>query len=442
MKMTKIKAAAAAIAALAMSACTSYEIDMPANPEPTVGPEVSTQVIYEANPRFFAEQNCLNALDAQLTRIADMGCDVLWIMPVFEPGELGSVGSPYCIRDFKALNPRYGTMADLKKLVDDAHGKGVKVILDWVSNHTSWDHPWIKEHPDRYEHDDQNRIVSPAGWADVAQLDYNNPATAAAMREAMMYWVEQTGIDGYRCDYVDGAPMEFWSTTIAELKAAHPDLIMLAETANADYYGCGFSMIYDWNCAGAISGAFNGGKPADVVSEAVTALSNVPAGKSILRFAFNHDTAAESSIDGLFGSVDAIPAAYAAAAMLGGTPMVYSAMDVEGLTGTMSFFGYTPLTFSDALTAKYKAINSAFRQSAEVRRGELADYSADNIVCFTRSIPGHTLLVAVNTANATRAVRTPIMLANSSMTDLLSGETVTVGEQVELAPYAYTILMN
>ena len=126
--MNKITSIIATVAALAATACTSYEIDMPANPEPpTVGREVSSNVIYQANPRFFGENECLKALTAQLDRISGMDCDILWVMPVYETGELNGFGSPYCVRDFKALNPRYGTSADLKELVASAQSKGMKV---------------------------------------------------------------------------------------------------------------------------------------------------------------------------------------------------------------------------------------------------------------------------------------------------------------------------
>ncbi|MDE5876168.1 MAG: alpha-amylase [Muribaculaceae bacterium] len=434
---------ATVVTALTMTGCTSYEIDMPVNPaEPIVGNEVSTNVIYQANPRFFGEHECLKALTAQLPRISEMGCDIVWIMPVFTTGEQNSIGSPYCIRDFKSVNPRYGTMADLKELVNSAHSKGMKVMLDWVANHTSWDHPWITEHTDRYDKDSEGHIVSPEGWPDVAQLDFNNSATCTAMAEAMSFWVEQAGIDGFRCDYVEGVPQEFWSKTIADLHASHPELIMLAETGNAAYYADGFDMIYDWNCTAAISAAFNGGKPAEVVKEAEEALAKVPDGKSILRYAFNHDVAADNNIDRLFGSAEAIPAAYVLASMFNGTPMIYSSMDVKGLSGKLSFFNYNPLEFSSELTAVYKKINDAFRNSAEVRRGELRDYSGSSVVCFTRSIPGHSLLVAVNTENTTQTVRTPITLAGATMTDLIDSKTIAVPVTLELQPYSYTILMN
>lgn len=441
--MNKIASFIATVAAFAAAGCTSYEIDMPANPaEPVIGNEVSTNVIYQANPRFFGDNECLKGLTRQVSRIAGMECDILWVMPVYEPGELNGIGSPYCIRDFKAVNPRYGTMTDLKELVNTAHSSGMKVILDWVANHTAWDCSWITEHPDWYVKDAAGNIVSPSGWSDVAQLNFANADMRAAMKDAMLFWVEQLGIDGYRCDYADGVPHDFWSDVITALRAKNSDMIMLAETANPDYYADGFDMIYDWNSSTTISAAFNGGKPADVVKEAVEALAKVPDGKSILRYVFNHDVAAENNVATMFGAPEGVPAAYVLASMLNGTPMIYSSMDVEGLSGKLSFFNYMTLDFSTSLSDEYKAINAAFKASAEVRRGELRDFSNSSVVCFTRAIPGHNLLVAVNTTGSEKSVKSPISLAGSTMTGLIDGKQVTVPVEISLEPYSYTILMN
>ncbi len=441
--MNKIASFIATVAAFAATGCTSYEIDMPANPaEPVIGNAVSTNVIYQANPRFFGDNECLKGLTRQVSRIAGMECDILWVMPVYEPGELNGIGSPYCIRDFKAVNPRYGTMTDLKELVNTAHSSGMKVILDWVANHTAWDCSWITEHPDWYVKDAAGNIVSPSGWSDVAQLNFANADMRAAMKDAMLFWVEQLGIDGYRCDYADGVPHDFWSDVITALRAKNSDMIMLAETANPDYYADGFDMIYDWNSSTTISAAFNGGKPADVVKEATEALAKVPDGKSILRYVFNHDVAAENNVATMFGAPEGVPAAYVLASMLNGTPMIYSSMDVEGLSGKLSFFNYMTLDFSTSLSDEYKAINAAFKASAEVRRGELRDFSNSSVVCFTRVIPGHNLLVAVNTTGSEKSVKSPISLAGSTMTGLIDGKQVTVPVEISLEPYSYTILMN
>ena len=432
-----------AAAAFAMSSCTSYEIDMPENPEPPViGREVSTNVIYQANPGFFGTQDCLKGLNAQLDRINGMGCDILWVMPVYERGEKDAFGSPYCVKNFKGVNPKYGTLDDVKTLVNNAHGKGMKVIFDWVANHTAWDHPWITQNPDMYKKDADGNIEAANGWTDVAQLDFSNPATREAMTDAMLYWVKEVGIDGYRCDYVDGVPGDYWSSVIGDLRAVKSDLIMLAETANFDAYEWGFNMIYDWNSAPTISAAFKGGIASDIVKEAKDALAKVPADDSILRYAFNHDVASENNFDTYFGSVDAIPAAYVCASMLNGTPMIYSAMDATGVTGKLAFYNYRTLDFSDALSDTYKAINDAFKKTAEVRRGDLADYSTSSVLCFTRSIPGKTMLVMVNISKKAQTARIPISLANTSMTDQLDGKTVELGYNMELAPYSYVVFMN
>ena len=433
-----------AAAALMMGGCTSYEIDMPENPEaPVVGREVSKNVIYQANPGFFGTQDCLKGLNAQLDRISGMGCDILWVMPIYVRGEENAIGSPYCIKDYRGVNPKYGTLDDVKTLVNNAHGKGMKVLFDWVANHTAWDHPWVTQYPDRYEQDEDGNIKQASTWADVAQLNFNNPETRQAMLDEMLYWVKEVGIDGYRCDYADGLSAEAWGVLINGLRAVNPDLIMLAETANNNFYNYGFDMIYDWNSAPTISAVFQGkALPSELIKEAKEALGGVPEGDSILRYAFNHDVAAENNFDTYFGSVDAIPAAYVCASMLNGTPMIYSGMDATGISGELSFFTYRTLDFSTALSDEYKAINDVFVKTAEVRRGDLYGYSTATGICFSYSIPGKTLLVMVNPTGESKAIRVPISLANTTMTNLIKGVDETVGLTYELDPYGYVFFEN
>lgn len=445
--------AAAAAAAMLFSACGS-DNDNPTPgggggginpPEPEIGNEVSTNVVYEANPRFFGTNDCLNALTAQLERIANLGCDILWIMPVCETGEVKSVGSPYCIKNYEAINPKYGTIADLQNLVSKAHGLNMKVILDWVPNHTAWDNPWITEHPDWFQQKN-GEIISPPGmgWNDVAQLNYNNPEVPVAMADAMEYWITTADIDGFRLDYSDSPwiPDSFWTGIESQLRTKKSDLLLLAESSDYSFYGLGYNMIYDWNSAPTISSAFKGGKATSVVEEGQAALANVPNGDSILRYVFNHDTMSEQPIDSYYGSIDALPAAYVCSAMLNGTPLIYSGMDAEGLTGKQSFFNYKTITFSDKLTPVYSAINEAFRKSAQVRRGELTNYSTSDVVVFTRAIPSHKLLVAVNTTNSSKTISAPMAVQATSMTDLINGGSVSVGVTLTIEPYGYLIYMN
>lgn len=430
----------AALAAMAC-ACESYEIDMPAEPEaPVTGPEVPSQVIYQANPRFFGSEECLKGVTAQIPRIASMGCDVLWVMPVCAPGQDDrSIGSPYCIRDFTALNSRYGTMADFDDMVRAAHEAGMKVILDWIANHTSWDHAWISEHPEYYVRDAAGNIQQASSWTDVAQLDYSNPALHTAMTDAMNFWL-RAGVDGFRCDYAEGVAHEFWQSFISQARESNPDIIMIAESADASFYADGFDMIYDWSFGSALSDAFTGGKASDLFTKEASSWSKVPEGSSILRYALNHDVAAENSPSALYGSADAVAAAYVMAAMVNGTPMMYSSMDSG--PARLSFFDYNPLTWSEELTAEYKAINEAFKASAEVRRGRLQTYADKDVAVFTRAIAGHRLLVMVNTTGGERTVKCPISLAGASMTDLIGGTATTVPVEMNIRPYGYVLLMD
>lgn len=438
----KIKTTIAAVAAIAATACNSSDPEIPQNPEPIIGKEVSTNIIYQVNPRFFGEIDCLDGVISHLSRISDMNCDILWIMPIYETGEFRGIGSPYCIRDFTSVNPRYGSIEDMKVLVNSAHEKGMKVILDWVANHTAWDCPWITEHPDWYKKDAAGNIISPNGWTDVAQLEFGNASLREAMKSSMIFWVNQLGIDGFRCDYADGVPHDFWCDVIRELKSINPHMIMLAETGDPAYFNDGFDLVYDWSSATAISSVFKGGKPMEVVKQAQEVIKHVPDGKSILRYVFNHDVAAENNVATMFGSPEGLPVAYVLASMLNGTPMIYSSMDVEGVTGKLSFFDYKSLDFSTTRCNEYKAINSAFRASADVRRGELRDYSNSSVVCFTRSIPGHNLLVVVNPTRNVQTIRAPISLTGQTMTDLIEKKSYTVPVMIELEAYSYLILNN
>ena len=419
----------------------------PSNPStPEVEGEVPSFVVYQANPRFFGTENCLNALSSNLQRISDLGCDILWIMPVCEPSTSSqSVGSPYSIKNYDAINPKYGTIEDLQNLVKQAHNLGLKVILDWVPNHTGWDNPWITEHPDWFMQKN-GQIISPPnqGWADVAQLNYDNPEVAVGMSDAIKFWVTTADIDGFRFDYADSKyiPVSFWTSLAKDLKAMKSDMLLLAESSNYSFYSYGYDMIYDWKSAPTISTAFTSGKASPIVEEGQSAWAGVPEGDSILRYVFNHDTMAENAIDTYYGSLNALPAAYVCTAMLNGTPLIYSGMDAKGLTGKQSFFNYKTITFNEELTPIYRAINDAFKTTASVRKGKLTDYSSGSISAFTWTNGGKNVLVVVNCSKSEQQYVTPMSLRYTSMTDLINGGTSEVPVSITLPAYGYAIYMN
>ncbi len=445
MKTTKLFIASIMLAnsLFAMASCSSSDEPVPDNPEtPVVGEVAGTMVIYEANPRFFANDNCLNAINDRLDEIKEMGTTVLWIMPVCEPGELKSVGSPYCIKDYKAVNQRYGTVSDLKSLVDNAHSKGMDVILDWVANHTSWDNKWITEHPDWYTQDAQGNIISPEGqnWTDVADLNFDNAEMRAAMIDAMKYWVTETGIDGFRCDYTDGVPHDFWAEAIKQLRAVDGDLFMLSESEGADYIADGFDMYYDWSYATLVKNLFNGGNVDKFFEDANELLASVDDASQVMRYVYNHDVAMSNTLVSLYGSADALPAAYALTTLLNGTPLIYSSMETElPSNSTLSFFNYNPLMWNSEKADVYATINQIYTATADVRGGELNTYITGDVVTFARVNGSHAMLVMVNPTGDTASVKVPIAYSGTTMRNMLTSADEELPVAIELGGYEYAI---
>ena len=175
---------------------------------------VDTAIMYEVNVRQYTEEGTFNAFSEHLERLKEMGVNTLWFMPIYSISEVnkkGTLGSYYSIRDYKSVNSEFGTLEDFQALVDKAHEMGFKVVLDWVANHTGWDHTWITEHPEYYAKDEDGNIIFPMNtdWTDVAQLDYTNENMRAAMIDAMKFWIEEVDVDGFRCDYAQGVPIRF-----------------------------------------------------------------------------------------------------------------------------------------------------------------------------------------------------------------------------------------
>lgn len=203
--------------------------------------------IYEVNIRQYTPEGTLLAFIKHLPRLKEMGVEILWLMPIQPIGELkrkGTLGSYYSIKDYMAINPEMGTMEDFVNLVKEAHQLGLKVILDWVANHTAWDHNWVKSNPDYYTKNDKGEMIPPVeDWTDVVDLNYDNPQLRRAMTDALLFWVKAADIDGYRCDVADMVPTDFWVNARKELDAIKP-VFMLAEAENAELHEKSFDMTY------------------------------------------------------------------------------------------------------------------------------------------------------------------------------------------------------
>lgn len=205
--------------------------------------------IYEANIRQHSKEGSFAKFEEYLPALKKMGVGVIWIMPINPIGEKnrkGKLGSYYAVRDYKAINPEFGTEEDFRRLVNHIHALGMKVIIDWVANHTSWDNPWATEDPDYYLKDDKGNFVPPVpDWHDVIKLDYKNPQLRAAMIDAMAYWLKKYDIDGFRCDVAAMVPTDFWNEARVELDKVKP-VFMLAEATEPELQEKAFDMTYGW----------------------------------------------------------------------------------------------------------------------------------------------------------------------------------------------------
>ncbi|MEP6713036.1 MAG: alpha-amylase family glycosyl hydrolase [Ferruginibacter sp.] len=206
--------------------------------------------VYEVNLRQYTQEGSFNAFAKELPRLKQMGVQTLWFMPVTPIAQLnkkGSLGSPYAARDYTAINPEFGTLADFKSLVKQAHELGFKVIIDWVANHTGWDHKWTKEHPEYYKKDSTGNFNKASGMDDIIELDYGNPELRKAMIDAMEYWVKECDIDGYRCDLAFWVRLDFWQEARAALEKTKK-LFWLGEfdaLEHPDYMQV-FDVSYSW----------------------------------------------------------------------------------------------------------------------------------------------------------------------------------------------------
>ena len=207
-------------------------------------------VLYEMNIRQLTEQGTLKAAEQRLDFLHKMGIDAIWLMPIYpigEEGRKGELGSYYSIKDYCAVNPEFGTMEDFDSFVEKAHSLGMKVILDWVANHTARDAKWLKtKSADWYEREADGSAKVPWDWTDTAKLNYNNHDVWRGQIEAMRFWVEKHNIDGFRCDMAMLVPIEFWQQASSILHAVKPDIFMLAEAEELNLFDGAFDMCYAW----------------------------------------------------------------------------------------------------------------------------------------------------------------------------------------------------
>jgi glycosidase len=413
-------------------------------------PSTKDVVMYEVNMRAFSANGDFKGVQDRLDSIKALSVNVLWLMPIHPIGVLksvGGLGSPYSVKDYKAVSAEFGTLTDLQNLVIEAHKRNMAVIIDWVGNHTAWDNAWISTHPEWYTKDAAGNIIIPAGtnWADVADLNFGNADMRKAMIDAMKYWILKANIDGYRCDYADGVPADFWKQANDSLKALpNRQLIMLAEGSLSAQFTAGFAMNYGWDFYGQVKNVYKNRLAASLLFNVHNyEYVNIPSGGFKLRYITNHDQSAweDSPITIFNGKAGAINA-FVLAAYIGGVPLLYNGQEV-GRADKTPFFTKSPINWNSNadMFAEYKRL-MAFRQSSNaVKEGALTVINDDaNVVVFKRTFQNEEVLVVVNTKNGVSNYTVAADLNNTTWKNALDNTPVTLSTSLSLQPYQYLIL--
>jgi glycosidase len=361
--------------------------------------------IYEVNVRQYTKEGTFNAFAKHLDRLKAMGVQTLWFMPINPISKVdrkGTLGSYYAVSDYTGINPEYGTIADWKKLVKSIHQKGMKVIIDWVPNHTGGDHHWLKEQPDFFVKDASGKAAMAVDWADTRQLDYKNPVMEDSMINCMKYWLVKTGIDGFRCDVAWNVPGSFWSKCIPQLKSVNKDLFMLAEGDRPYLTRSGFDAVYPWDMFHMMIKVAAGERPAFALDSVRNVTDTAFLKNTIqLYFTSNHDENSWNKSDyATFPGAVHAPFAVFTQTMGKTVPLIYSGQE-EPLLRPLEFFEKDPIVFGEFKRAKfYKTLlalrkrNLALSPDASFKKVVVGDERA--IYSYVRTKAGKKVFVILN----------------------------------------------
>ncbi|CAN5234588.1 alpha-amylase family glycosyl hydrolase [soil metagenome] len=363
--------------------------------------------IYEVNLRQYSKSGTFKYFQKHLPRLKKMGVEILWFMPITPIGIEGrkmtsaDLGSYYAVRNYKEVNPEFGTMNDWKDLVKQAHSMGFKVITDWVANHSSPDNPWITSHPDFYVKDSTGNFVAPFDWTDVRKLNYSNRELRDTMIEAMKFWLKETGTDGFRCDVAGEVPDDFWKTCITELKKVK-NVFMLAEGETPGLHYAGFDATYTWSIMSPLTDVYAGRLTITGLDSILNKnISSYPVNAYRMYFTTNHD---ENSWNGTeFEKYGGAAKAFAvfSQTMYQSIPLIYNGQELPN-TKRLKFFVKDPIEWNGnyAMASFYQTMlllrkrNRALAADAAYKR--LNTSNDANIFAYIREKAGKKVLVILN----------------------------------------------
>jgi glycosidase len=411
-------------------------------------PWVREGTIYSVYLRSASPEGTFAGFERRLPELRKVGVTVLWFLPIHPVGEKnrkGTLGSPYAVRDYYGINPEFGTMADFKHLLRAAHAAGMHVIIDLVANHTSWDSEFLRTHPEWFTRNAEGAIVPPnADWTDVADLDYAQRGLRDAMIEMMRWWVEEVGIDGFRCDVAEMVPTDFWDEARARLDRVKP-VMMLSEGSIPEHHLAAFDLTYSWNVYDALDPLLTGQRPVTLLDDILRAEElQFPRKALRMRFTTNHDKNAwDAPAVEKFGSTG-LALATVLVNTLPGVPMLYTGEEVAN-DRTLDLFEKIAVDWSRPreMEQLWASLFRLRREHPALRSGtmtRLRGQEAQGIYAFERRSGKDRVIVVLNFGKEAVTARVK-STGDTSFVDLLAGGAVTSGN-VAVPGHGYRLLRS
>ncbi|WP_396196579.1 alpha-amylase family glycosyl hydrolase [Flavobacterium sp.] len=462
--------------AIAMMGCKNNSEDIASTAIEKFSPAVEeNSVIYEVNIRQYSPEGTFNAFTKDIPQLKELGVKIIWVMPIFpisqtkrkatggDDSKFASempaaeqhkyLGSYYAVSDFTKVNPEFGTIEDFRNLVKTAHENGIYVILDWVPNHTGWDHVWIKNHPEYYTKNTKGEIIDPInpetgkswGWTDVADLNYDNQNLRKAMTADMMYWIKDEAIDGFRCDVAGNVPLDFWQQAIPQLRK-QKNIFMLAEAWEPALLKNNlFDMAYAWDGHHTLNKIAQGKEPVKQFDAYIEKINkDYEANDILMNFVDNHD---ENSWNGTIKSRlgEAEEAMTALTYLMPGMPLVYSGNEY-GLAHSLKFFEKDSIPKTKGKQWELRAKLGKIKNEIDALHGgkNKATYKRipatnENVLVFERMKNGKKVIYLANLSAKPVSVSLPLTgqfkdIMNEKMMDLKASQALS------MLPWQYYIL--
>ena len=416
-------------------------------------------VLYELNVRQFTPEGTFAAARGRLPFLRSVGIDAIWLMPIYPigvEGRKGSLGSYYSIRDYKGINEEFGTAADLRDFISAAHSLGMRVLLDWVANHTARDARWLDEKPyDWYEREADGTAKVPWDWTDTAKLNYANHDVWLGEIDAMRYWVEEFGVDGFRCDMAMLVPIEFWQEASEALHRIKSDIFMLAEAEEDNLFDRAFNMSYQWNIHHIMCDIAKGARRVWDMRNAIhSERAKYPREAMRMSFTSNHDenswSGSEQSRFGAALDVMSVMTFLMPSTM----PLIYTGQEV-GYNHSFEFFERdaipTEAYVENRTTELYRRLTSLKHKERALDAGErggemieIENNAKDCMMTFVREVDGSRVVAIVNLSPYTIHADFRTGIYAGKYYDAITGERVVLGDHVErdIAPWQYQILVK